>query len=75
MLPLCGMMIGPPFERLYAVEPVGVVTIKTIRLIGDEEFAIHLRADGNHRSIITLQHGNIVEGERIASQNAALSLT
>ena len=28
MMPDCGATIGPPFEREYAVEPVGVATIR-----------------------------------------------
>ena len=44
---------------------------QTIRLIGNQEFPIHMSTDGNHGSIITLQNGNIIEGKRIASQYAA----
>ena len=47
---------------------------KTIRLIGNQKLAIHLRTDGYHRSIITFQHGDVIQGKRIARQDAALSL-
>ena len=47
---------------------------QSISLISNEKFAIYLRTDGNQRSIITLQYGDIVEGERIAGKYATFCL-
>ena len=47
---------------------------KTIRLVSNEKLAIHLSTDGNHRGIVTFQHGDVVEGERIAGKDASLCL-
>ena len=47
---------------------------QSVSLIGNQELAIHLRANRNHGSIVAFQHGNIVKGKRISCQDASLSL-
>ncbi len=43
---------------------------ETVCLVSHQELAVHLRADGNHRGIVTLQHGNVVEGKGTSGKHS-----